>query len=683
MNNAKTQPMDDDVIEFSKAVIQHESSGNFKARGKSNEYGAAQWVEPTWNAEAKKYLGHVPKWGTDEMTPELQKAVLYSKFYEGKKNGKNLADLAAEHNSGTSEGWQNKSGVNKHGVRYDVPAYVKAVTDIYHKNKQERLASANAPQAAIQGDMKTEGEPTFKSSVDDSGLTAGLKALGNTPKSAFNFAKGALNSFNPLNVLGTLGDVGSEAKNLVKEQGIGKSLLETIKALPKATYETLVPQGVRSLVSGDLEGATKSFTEDPFGQAAPIVLSALGGARLADKKLGTNISSAVDTAISKTGQAVTNPAASMVSAPANVASRMSRSVASQLTGLDPESITKIVSNPEAYSKMAKEQASRGNIASEFGRAVEKVDESLKETGERYNPIRESKATIEVPEGFIDSALSDFGLKTNKGRVISDTNSSTRNLSDVKAVQKFVQDWGSKRSITPNEFLNMRSDLADLANYDKLTGIGKTKQSQIIADKIRQKANEIIRPKIPGLEKLDSEFAPIRGQFDQIRKDFLQRDQNGEYVFKDGAVSKIANAANKGKDALLARMEEVMPGVTKQIEILKTVEDIEKAYGNKIGTYTRGAISGGSIITGNVAGIIAAIMTNPSVAVPLLRGLGYTTKTVAPVINALKTIAGDINNLKSPFKSKERGSSEDGKVGEIGIDMASRRDLLMEIQRMRR
>lgn len=136
---------DQDAINFSKAIIDHESGGNFTAKGKSDEYGAAQWIEPTWNAEAQKYLGYVPKWGTSEMTPEIQKAVIYSKIKEEKDKGLNPAQIAAQHNSGSPDGWENKIGVNKYGVKYDVPTYVKAVTDKYQKYKKESPNSGYNP----------------------------------------------------------------------------------------------------------------------------------------------------------------------------------------------------------------------------------------------------------------------------------------------------------------------------------------------------------------------------------------------------------------------------------------------------------------------------------------------------------------------------------------------------------
>lgn len=180
MNPTKATANDADVIALSKALIQHESGGNPTIRGASKEYGLAQWVEPTWNAEAKKYLGYVPKWGTEEMTPEIQKAVVASKVADRKNLGYNPAQIAAEHNSGSKDGWENKVGVNKYGVKYDVPAYVKSVTDLYHQMKQETSAPAvqqAAPTDQYSGFLGTNPSDSLYGKVLDNSITRGIQNI--------------------------------------------------------------------------------------------------------------------------------------------------------------------------------------------------------------------------------------------------------------------------------------------------------------------------------------------------------------------------------------------------------------------------------------------------------------------------------------------------------------------------
>jgi hypothetical protein len=69
------------------------------------------------------------------MTPSNQNAVAYTVLKSWKDQGLNPAQIAAKWNSGSETGWENKVGVNKYGVKYDVPKYVKSVTDAYQTIK--------------------------------------------------------------------------------------------------------------------------------------------------------------------------------------------------------------------------------------------------------------------------------------------------------------------------------------------------------------------------------------------------------------------------------------------------------------------------------------------------------------------------------------------------------------------
>ena len=123
--------MDNDVINLAKAIRQTESGGNFGAKGASGESGAYQWMPDTWKAHAKQALGNEAA----EMTPSNQNAVAYTILKSWKDEGLNPAQIAARWNSGSEKGWENKVGVNSAGVKYDVPRYVKSVTDAYQQVK--------------------------------------------------------------------------------------------------------------------------------------------------------------------------------------------------------------------------------------------------------------------------------------------------------------------------------------------------------------------------------------------------------------------------------------------------------------------------------------------------------------------------------------------------------------------
>jgi len=134
--------LDPQAVSLAKAIRQTESGGDFKAKGKSGEYGAYQFTEPTWNTYSKKY-GISSR--LQDATPEQQNQVAYSKIKEWKDKGYNPGQIASMWNAGEGEpeAYTGKfstgkpsRGVNSYGVNYDVPAYAKSVATAYQTLKQ-------------------------------------------------------------------------------------------------------------------------------------------------------------------------------------------------------------------------------------------------------------------------------------------------------------------------------------------------------------------------------------------------------------------------------------------------------------------------------------------------------------------------------------------------------------------
>ena len=116
------------VITLAKAIRQVESGHNFEARGASGERGAYQFMPNTWRTWARDFLGDA----NAEMTPENQNKVAYYKIESLKRQGYLPKQVASIWNSGSPR-WEGKVGVNKAGVRFDVPAYVNKVIGEYKR----------------------------------------------------------------------------------------------------------------------------------------------------------------------------------------------------------------------------------------------------------------------------------------------------------------------------------------------------------------------------------------------------------------------------------------------------------------------------------------------------------------------------------------------------------------------
>lgn len=151
----QAQALDPQVVALAKSIRTIESNNNFNQTGKSGESGAYQWMPGTWAAHAKEVLGDAKA----QMTPANQNAVAYSVIKGWKDAGLNPAQIAAKWNSGSEVGWENKVGKNAQGVAYDVPAYVKKVTDTYQTLKPQANTPAIPGVSTAYADTGTNPAP--------------------------------------------------------------------------------------------------------------------------------------------------------------------------------------------------------------------------------------------------------------------------------------------------------------------------------------------------------------------------------------------------------------------------------------------------------------------------------------------------------------------------------------------
>lgn len=317
----------------------------------------------------------------------------------------------------------------------------------------------------------------------------------------------------------------------------------------------------------------------------------------------------------------------------NAASGLAKFVVSQATGLNTSTIKEIVSNPGAFSPGTMTTTTRASLGNKVQDALKASIESLSELGEGYDPIRASNVKVKIPSSVIDSysgtgnvakrahsgiihdVLGGMGISlSDSGRISAGKGAPPLSGGDISSLERFINQYGKDGDLTPHEFLNLRSGLSELSAFDK----SKTKVSEDIARELRARYDKIGKTEIPGLEELDAEYAPRIKELDKLRADYL----NADGTLKDLALNRIAGMTGKGQDEILSRLEGLVPGITKEIDTLKAVEDIAHTKEHKLGTYGRGAVSG-FVTTGGspIGAAIGAIIASPDIAVPLLRKFG--------------------------------------------------------------
>ena len=200
-NTTGNSQLDPQVVNLAKAIRETETRGQadpYTAKGSSGEFGAYQYTKGTWDKDAQQFLGRaVPLEQADKLT---QNEVAYKKLESLKKQGYNPGQIASIWNSGKPE-WEGNIGVNKHGVKYNVPQYVDSVTKAYQSLKQgeqpmyqDTASTVGKEQYATPDDQKKESTlgkiVDFMFPILEKKERTPLQTVGDTALSALWFIPG-------------------------------------------------------------------------------------------------------------------------------------------------------------------------------------------------------------------------------------------------------------------------------------------------------------------------------------------------------------------------------------------------------------------------------------------------------------------------------------------------------------
>lgn len=506
----------------------------------------------------------------------------------------------------------------------------------FAKNKPQTLAEKFAPK--VQETPRTTGgivAPTFTAKAGENPLIAGAKAIGNVPSSAFGLGKGLFEAVkNPIGTVKAVGGLLSGAGSKVLENTVGRGVEAlTGKPVQKADTQAFDLFGqVMKERYGSLEALQKTATEDPVGFGADLLSIIEGGASVIGK------TPQLTSALSKTGQLVTKPVAKTLGAVGEGIKSTAQFGVSQATGLNPETIRELVQNPQKFKNINPEL--RIETANKVAEALDTRLGELSDVGKGYEAIRQFDVPVMVPEDTVSKVLNKYGVKLDKdSNIVTSPESRPLSATDRNALQDFINNYGKETELTSNSFLNTREALSNLSKFEQ----GKTALPTQIARDLRASYDALGKQQIPGLANLDTVYAPERQLLGQLKKDIF--DARGD--LKDTAISKIANLTGKGKEQVLERVRQIVPDIEERVKLVKAVEDIERASGLKTATYVRSGIVGTGALTGNIPAIIGAIISQPEIAAPLLRGAGYVGQKALPILQAIKDFANDINNFTVP------------------------------------
>lgn len=266
------EQLDQNVVNLAKAIRSVETQGQkdpYTARGASGEFGAYQYTPATWEKASQKFLGRVVP--LEQATKEIQNEVTYKQIKEFKDAGYNIGQIASMWNSGKPDAYLDPkyTGVNKYGVKYDVPQYAKSVAAAYQSIKGSGDPTVTPVTASTVG-HEQRGTPDTQAQAQE-----------DEPKKDFlQKAEGLISKIFPGQKIGqAIGTLGGYAAAKAKDAATGGNTAEF--------YDTSAPTPLQ--VTGDAAAAALMVgagmpgkAVSAFGANVPLMkTAATAGGRIA------------------------------------------------------------------------------------------------------------------------------------------------------------------------------------------------------------------------------------------------------------------------------------------------------------------------------------------------------------------------------------------------------------------
>lgn len=443
---------------------------------------------------------------------------------------------------------------SKYGLAQPTPTAGQIDFSKYGLNKSN-IPTAPAISASRQADIETAQKygSTFTPSTENQGFGIGeaIKTVGNIPKSAYNFAKGAIDLINPVSTFGKVKQAVSEFKGLAGETGgYGKALGALGKELPQATYEGLVPEATRGLITAGkgfvtgneaditqgLETAQRTITADPFGQIAPFVFGVRGVASIADsfankasmadyvKNIETNIAekkpipqpvntfgNMFDQGVSKVASPVLNTITGAFGKIADITGKGVKFGVGQEFGLEPKTVSRIIEKPEAFAPETRGAFTREALGSKVEKALAErttklgiTPESLAQEIETGLTNKNAKLGI-TPEMLGQEIQSALNMRTS---ALSETGAGYGPIRESKVAVKVSPNW-------------IDSTIKDLTGLKIEKGAIKTSGSAILRDssdvRAMQNLYDVWKPEFKKGKLTTDEFLNFRTDLAKISK----------------------------------------------------------------------------------------------------------------------------------------------------------------------
>ncbi len=465
---------------------------------------------------------------------------------------------------------------------------------------------------------------------------------------------------------GTGLEIGSYATPVGIETGSEKAAAEAaLQAGKTALKPSLLSLAKGGAVAGGI-GSAGAELQNPNSTVGSVVKSGLLGAGF-----GGLLGAAVP--------AVGRTAGKVLNAGKEGAQEAGRFAASQLTGLSPETIKLAKSGAitnEALRSSPHELTQ--DLLTKVKNAFDDRFAKLKETGGEYEGVRSApllaakevpRAVSGLPQFVVDTLQNKFGIAVDDAGKLSVGAGSRATPKDIAGVQAVLDQYGKAPKLDANVILNTRQALDGIADYDGFYN----GTADRIAKEIRSQYDKYAKTAVPGLAALDEKFAPEREFLGELRSALYEnsgKQKTGEV--RASAYSDISNLLSNAKVNKRTAIEKLVPGITDEVRVLKALQDVEHATGQKVGTYTRSAagvgLGSGLLATGNlpagVAALLYGVFGTPKNFIKAIRAFGeadrkYGTliieKTIQDILKGKKLSGKSVELIKAAIIAAQRGA----------------------------
>lgn len=392
---------------------------------------------------------------------------------------------------------------------------------------------------------------------------------------------------------------------------------------------------------------------------------------------------------------------------ANAAVKFPQEVYRKMSGLQTgtfsEGVKAFQNNPDEFQQAQRvgPQEFAGTIGDRVKQGIDQQIEEKITRGAAYDPIKVSNKFIKVPTDKLTSFVEDkFGVKWNPGEngkagFAEPTGEVHLSAGDVKALNEFMNKYGTKPQLSQKAFFAGRDSLSHMADYFRDSE--RTPQSKYMSEQLYGLWNAIARgekakiggvdvqfpEQIKGLKSIDDSFSAQTKFLKGIKNTYLEEttDPNtGETStrLKKSALDKIlsANPKDPKYQNIILDLETVSPGISNSLRIYRVLQDVNYAKsGRSVGSYLRNAAIGGSGMATyanpaiGIPALIATIATSPDFAPKLMEWYGKVKGINTSDINFKMQSGMKLTPKESTTVSDAMSAFEDSTgIAKGGVDM---------------